>query len=150
MTKSARQGDRLDLAKLADELVRDECRHGTPELKVYPDSKGIPTIGVGHNLNKGISKAVAYQIMHEDIDEAVAGLTDHLPWWVQLDEVRQRVLVNMVFNMGIDRFLSFRRMIAALMGRNFQLAADEMQDSDWFHEVGARAVRLISMMRQGS
>jgi lysozyme len=93
---------------------------------------------------------VAYQIMHEDIDEAIAGLTDHLPWWVQLDEVRQRVLVNMVFNMGIDRFLSFRRMIAALMGRNFQLAADEMQDSDWFHEVGARAVRLISMMRQGS
>lgn len=149
----------VDRVKLIDELIRDECRGGKPELKMYPDSKGIPTIGIGHNLrDKGISNAVAFLIAHEDIDEVEAALTDHLPWWTKLDEVRQRVLVNMAFNMGVGpapenptgKLLTFVHTLALIETGDYDAAADHMVQSAWFKQVGVRAVRLVEAMRTGA
>ncbi|QGZ66342.1 hypothetical protein FAZ98_31610 [Paraburkholderia acidisoli] len=73
----------------------------------------------------------------------------HLSWWRQLDEVRQRVIANMCFNMGIDKLLGFAHMLAALKLHNFAVAAAEMKNSKWFGQVGDRAVRLCSAMSTG-
>ena len=40
----------------------------------------------------------------------------------ELDEVRQRVLVQLCFNLG-NRILGFKKMIAALNAKNYTLAA---------------------------
>ena len=62
----------------------------------------------------------------------------------------QRVLINMCFNMGIDRLLGFQRMIVAIIAERWDEAAREMLDSTWAHQVGARADRLARMMETGA
>jgi lysozyme len=68
---------------------------------------------------------------------------------LSIDEVRQRVLANMCFNMGITRLLKFRNMLGAIQLKNWDRAADEMVNSPWYTQVGARAVRLVQAMRTG-
>ena len=131
---------------LTMELHRDEGL----KLKLYKDSKGIWSIGVGRNLEaKGVRFDEAILMLKNDIDDVLTDLDTHLPWWRQLDEVRQRVLANMCFNLGIERLLCFHNMLAALQAGNFDEAANEMVASNWDHEVGDRAVRLVAAMRSG-
>jgi lysozyme len=70
-------------------------------------------------------------------------------WWAGLDEVRQRVLANMCFNMGIDRLLKFRNMLGAIQLGLGSGPADEMKSSIWYAQVGPRAERLEQAMRTG-
>ena len=132
--------------KLIDELERDEGLR----LKVYADQLGIPTVGIGRNLrDKGITRGEAYHLLNNDIDEIQADLDAALPWWRRLDEVRQRVLANMCFNLGIHGLLKFEHMLAHAMISEFDMAAAEMVGTAWAKQVGPRAVRLAEMMRHG-
>jgi lysozyme len=118
----------------------------------YQDSKGYWTIGVGHLIDRrggGLKPQFIEMLLDDDIDEKISQLNKALPWWSQLDEVRQRVLVNMTFNLGVDGLLGFHNFLAALERKEFAAAADEMVDSDWHKEVGARAHRLEDAMRTG-
>jgi lysozyme len=64
--------------------------------------------------------------------------------------VRQEVIVNMAFNMGIVRLGGFKKFIASLVQLNFSAAASEMQNSAWFSQVGNRGIRLVYAMRNGA
>ena len=66
-----------------------------------------------------------------------------------LDAVRQRVLVDMGFNLGIPTLLKFQNMWAAIEEEDFQTAADEARDSRWAKQVGRRAERLCQAMATG-
>jgi GH24 family phage-related lysozyme (muramidase) len=143
---------------LRAELSRDEARRTRP----YRDSEGILTIGVGHNLEaNGLPLEVlerllvAHGLPEPDVDllldrgiaQAEADLDALLPGWREaLDPVRQRVLLNMVFNLGRTRLGGFQRMWAAVRARDWPTAAAEMMDSQWARQVGVRAVRLERMM----
>lgn len=132
--------------KLIDELVLDEGLR----LRVYNDTKGIPTIGIGRNLLKGISREEAYHLANNDIEDVVADLDRAIPWWAKLDEVRQRALVNLAFNMGIARLLGFHKMLAALQSADFVTAAAELLDSNWKTDVGPeRSGRIHQMILTG-
>lgn len=137
----------MNRSRLKIDLVRDEGDRRYP----YKDTSAqrLLTIGVGRNLEaKPLSDAVVRLMLDEDIDEATAFLDRELPWWSDLDEVRQRALANMAFNLG-GRLLGFKKFLAALEARDFETAAREMQDSAWWGQVGARAVRLQGMIRRG-
>ena len=84
-----------------------------------------------------------------DIRRVKADLDLALSWWRGLDDVRQRVLVNMAFNLGITRLLGFKNTLAAMQAGNYADAAKGMLDSKWATQVGARATRLAAMMRDG-
>lgn len=131
---------------LRDQLLRDEgCR-----LKVYADSRGIPTIGVGRNLrDKGISQAEADTMLDADIAEYTAAVIARVPCATRLDEARRGVLVSMAFNLGVGGLLAFQKMLAALEAGDYATAATEMLDSDWATQVGPRAERLARQMREG-
>lgn len=135
----------VDRTKLRAQLGGEEGVRTYP----YTDSIGKLTIGIGHNLTKPLSAAAIEFLFNEDLDEAIAGLNVRLPWWLSLDEVRQRVLIDMTFNMGIEKVCKFTKTLQALYVRNFLLAADMMEDSLWAHEVGARSHILAQMMRSG-
>jgi lysozyme len=133
-------------AILVDELVRDEGLR----LKPYRDSVGKITIGVGRNLDDvGIDQEEAFHLLGNDIDGAAADLDKALPWWRSLNGVRQRALLNMCFNLGIDRLLEFQRALAAMQACDWDLAATEMLASAWAGQVGPRAKRLAEMVRTG-
>lgn len=138
----------MDAFALITELVRDEGI----KLKPYHDNADPPrlTIGIGRNLDDtGITPEEAYRLCHNDIERACAALDTRLPWWRGLSEVRQRVLANMTFNMGIERLLKFNNMLAACQLGDFQRAKHEMLASRWASQVGPRAVRLADMMERG-
>jgi lysozyme len=146
-----------DRTVIIDDLVRDEdlrlhpywdCGHSS-KLVCPQCQKGLLTIGIGRNLSEvGLhDKAEAFHLCHTDLD-VVDGALDHFfPGWRLLDEARQRVVVNMCFNMGIDRLKQFRNMWAAIEAKNFGRAADEMKSSAWYGQVKVRAERLERIMR---
>jgi lysozyme len=142
------------LALLIAELRFDE---GVRYVQ-YPDTKGIPTTGVGHNLQASplpagwtfpLTDDQVNQLLSSDLQFVFNGLTNSIPWWLFLDDVRQRVLCNMAFNMGVHDLLGFSKMLNAVETGNFVAAAADMKASDWYGEVGDRAVRLCSAMSTG-
>ncbi|HEM7839658.1 TPA: glycoside hydrolase family protein [Burkholderia multivorans] len=136
----------FDRKQLIVELSRDEGRR----LKPYVDTVGKTTIGVGRNLTDvGITDAECDLLLSNDIDRTVAWLDRNLSWWRQLDAVRQRVIVNMAFNMG-GSLLTFTNTLSAMKRGDYASAADGMLNSLWARQVGARATRLANMMRSGA
>ena len=131
---------------LMAELKRDEGIR----LKPYRDAMGRLTIGVGRNLDDvGISETESDFLLVNDIERTVATLDAHLPWWRTLDTVRQRVMTNMAFKLGMGRLLTFHDALAAMQMHQYARAAQAMVDSRWASQVGQRAVRLAEQMRTG-
>lgn len=136
----------MNVDLLRAELTRDEGLR----LKPYLDSVGKWTIGIGRNLDDvGISRDEAETLLAHDIASAMDQLDRALPWWRDLDEVRQRVLVNMTFNMGIAKLLTFRNTLRLVKAGEYGAASAAMMESLWARQVGPRARRLSEMMRTG-
>lgn len=131
---------------LRDQLIRDEgCR-----LRVYDDTRGIPTIGVGRNLrDKGISQSEADLLLDHDLSESAAAVSLNLPWTDHLDEPRRAVFINMTFNLGMAGLLKFTRTLALAERGEYDEAAQEMLRSKWARQVGLRATRLSEQLRTG-
>lgn len=106
------------------------------------------TIGVGRNLDdNGIRQDEADLMLSNDIKECEQVLESRMDHWEALSEVRQAVLINMVFNLGWPRFSKFKKCIAAVNDCYFDRAAAEMLDSRWAVQVGNRAIELSEMMK---
>lgn len=144
---------------LIDELIRDEGER----YFVYKDSLGIKTVGVGHNIeSNSLPESMKHVLIGEPLtDDEVKELLkqdiarvleecNSFTWFGGLSDVRKRAICNMVFNMGLSRFLGFRHMIEALEQCDFDKAAHEMLDSEWADQVGSRADRLERMIRTDS
>lgn len=122
-------------------------KHEGMRLKPYRDSVGKLTIGVGRNLEDvGIDNLEAALLLENDIQRVEQELIRRLPWYLLLSEVRQRVLMDMAFNLGVEGLLKFSRALAAMEAKDFAKAADEMLDSVWAQQVGQRARDLAAMM----
>lgn len=158
--------DPINREVLLAELTRDEGFRTKP----YRCTAGKLTVGVGRNLDdvgllpgeamamkvtlshvraRGVTKAQAMVMLNNDIDRVIRDLAVHLPWAKTLDEVRQRVLINMAFNLGIGGLLKFNNTLRYIRLGNYQKAADNMLLSLWAKQVGNRAVRLSHLMRLG-
>ena len=131
---------------------------------------GIDTIGIGRNLahrgievveltymqktmndvfTNGITKEDAYFLANKDIEIVEDELLRARAVVKDLDAVRQRVLVDMGFNMGIPRLNRFFRMWGAINEQEYKSAAEEMQDSLWAGQVKSRANTLAYAMEHG-
>lgn len=132
---------------LEDTLIRHEGLRLTP----YRCTAGKLTIGIGRNLDDvGISEAEARLMLRNDIVNAEAELRRAFRWFDRLSPLRQQVLVNMAFNIGLPRLKGFRNMLAALERGDYDRAAVEMLDSRWARQVKGRSVELSDWMRQGA
>jgi lysozyme len=133
----------MDIDALKKQLVLHEGMKLTP----YRCTADKLTIGVGRNLDDmGITEKEAEFMLDTDILRCCDDLDRNISWWRDLSETRQRVLVDMVFNLGISRFMKFQNMIDALANGNYAGAAAEMLDSRWADQVGQRAQRLSRAM----
>lgn len=147
---------------LLDDLRRDEGFRRKP----YLCSAGYLTIGYGWNLEahpvpynqlvrfvkQGINRREADLNLIDHLNDCIADAGRHFAWYSALakaDPVRRDVILNMLFNLGINRFLGFRNTLKALARGDYSTAAKEMQDSKWYRQVKGRAVRLVAMMETG-
>jgi len=119
-------------------------------LKPYTDTTGHLTIGYGRNLDSvGISALEAEVLLDHDLYTAETECRKAFTWFEGLSELRQRVITEMVFNLGLPTFQQFTRTIAAIQAKDYHAAATEMLDSTWAKQVGGRAARLADGMRHG-
>lgn len=136
----------LNINELAAQLAIDEDLR----LKPYRCTAGKLTIGVGRNLDDvGISKDEALFLLANDINHACDQLDAKLPWWRSMSERRMQALANLCFNLGISTLLTFKNSLALLQSAQYERAADAFMQSKWAKQVGARAVRVTTMIREG-
>ena len=132
-----------------DKLKRSLITHEGVRTKPYMDTGGAITIGVGHNLTaNGIPMTMVWSLLEADVIVAIASM-GYYPWFDDLDDVRQRVMVEMMFNLGPGRLGEFHRLLSAMHDRDYEAAALEMMRSTWATQVGIRATHLAEMMRVG-
>lgn len=115
---------------------------------------GLLTIGAGRNLDaNGISMEECEFLLMNDILSASEAVGAALPWTEDLDDARRHVLINMAFNMGIDRLAhpvhGFVNTLQAVKEGRYDDAAEGMLDSKWATQVGNRAKELAEQMRTG-
>jgi GH24 family phage-related lysozyme (muramidase) len=157
----------IDRERFREQLSLHEGRRNL----VYLDSEGIPTVGVGFNLNRAdarekiealgldydkvrsgeqqLNAAQMDRLLVNDSDAAIREAKSIFPNFKDLSEVRQRVIADMIFNLGRDKFLGFTDTISAIQAGEFDKAANEMVNSLWYNQVKTRGERLVEMMRTG-
>jgi lysozyme len=124
--------------------------HEGKRRKAYWCSAGYLSIGVGRNLEaNGLRDDEIALMLRNDIAQAGAELDKLAPWWRTLDAVRQKVMVDMMFNLGPKSFAGFVSTLGHIERGEYDAAAARMLRSKWARQVGARAKRLARMMRTG-
>ena len=144
----------MNLEKLQEELELDEgCKY-----EIYLDHLGYPTFGIGHlitdddpeygwEVGASIDTVRVYETFEQDIEGVLSDCSKLYSDFGDLPEEAQRVIANMMFNMGLTRLSKFKGMKRGVDARNWNQAADEMVDSRWYRQVTNRAKRLVERMR---
>lgn len=138
----------MNTENLTRQLGGDEGRRS----KVYKDSLGFDTIGIGrlvdaHKAGGGLRNSEMDLMLSNDIEDRVVSLSKQLPWMLWLSEARQGVLLNMSFQLGVDGLLGFKNTLQMIKEGNFEAAAKGMLQSKWASQTPARAKRLSEQMR---
>ena len=128
------------------QLRSDEGFRGQP----YNDTLGFATIGYGTRLPLTPEEAEwlmmrRWDIMRMQLRAAYRQETgeslDHLP------TNAVRALDNMVYQLGPSKVMAFKKMVAALVKRDFAEAAAQMKDSRWHDQTPNRCERAAALMR---
>jgi len=130
-----------------DESQLKEWIKQNERLKLHPylDTTGHVTIGWGRNLDNGISKDEAQLMFENDFNRTLAELKQY-SWYLTSPLNVRYTLINMNFNLGIEKLLTFKKMIHALINKNYKEAAKEALNSTWAKQVGERANQIADMM----
>ena len=132
--------DLINMIKMHEGLV----------LTPYKCTANKTTIGYGRNLeDKGITEKEAEYLLQSDIEECKKNIVSKISFYEDLSEVRKAVLIDMCFNLGINGLMKFKNTLKAIQLKNYDLAANEMLNSNWAIQVKGRALRLSRMMRIG-
>jgi len=141
-----------------DELKKEiEADEGV-KYEIYLDHLGYPTVGCGHLIQPGdeeygkevgttITEARCSTLFASDIDGVLADCGRLYATFSDLPEEAQKIIANMMFNMGLTRLSKFKKMKAAIEKGDFKEAANQMHNSKWRTQVPNRAERLINRMR---
>jgi len=144
----------MDLNKLREELEYDEG----VKYEIYNDHLGYPTFGIGHLVRSSdpeynqpvgtpVSEDRVAEAFDNDIGVVLADCKKLYDDFDDLPEEAQRIIANMLFNVGLPRLSKFKGMKAGVDARDWEKAADEMVDSLWYKQVTNRADRLVERMR---
>lgn len=121
-------------------------------LHMYFDTKGMATIGYGRmidsRLGGGITKDEALFLLKNDI-KRIKQEASTLSFYPSLNLRRKYAILDMLYNLGLPKFLKFKKMIAALEVGDYDRAAEEALDSKWRHDVGDRALRIARDLKHG-
>ncbi len=135
------------MTTLQSQLIEDEGYRQFP----YKDTVGKLTIGIGRNLDDvGITRNEALIMLSNDIEKVRYALTEKLSFFKTLTPSRQDALINMGFNMGVTKLLTFKKTLMYLSIGDYESASNECLKSVWATQVGDRAKRIAKVLQFGS
>jgi lysozyme len=135
--------------------------------KVYEDTKGNRTIGIGFNLEdagnqrflkksgidfkevlagRELTKNEVITLYNHSLTQAFNDARKFDPQFNKRPEPVKKAIVDMAFNLGLTKLNKFKDMKAALAQNDYRTAADEMVDSNWYKQVKSRGPRTVSLM----
>ena len=144
----------MDIEKLREQLKIDEgCVY-----ELYNDHLGFANFGIGHlviesdpengqEIGTPVSESRVIEAFEQDVQTVLSDCAILYPDFDELPEEVQQIVANMMFKLGRPRLTAFRGMKAGVDARDWNEAADQMVDSRWYRQVGARAERLVERMR---
>lgn len=95
----------------------------------------------------GITSEEAMMLLNNDIYNSEADLKRTFKWFERAPEELKEVLMNMCFNMGIKRLLTFKNTLWYMGAGEYEKAAGNMLKSKWARQVGDRAKVLAERVR---
>lgn len=154
-----------DISPLEQQIITHEGIRN----KVYIDTQGHPTVGVGFNLDRGdardkieslgldydavrsgtqrLNDQQIISLLRQDIIQAIqAAKTFAGDAWESLSDTRKRILTDMAFNLGGTRLSKFNRLRKAIQEGNWELAYKSMKESLWYKQTKSRGKRLAQAM----
>jgi lysozyme len=144
--------------------------HEGDEVKEYPDTKKIPTVGIGYNMTQ-ITAQRDFGFIGANYAAVLAGSAQLTQPQVQrlftlslaraisnartvfgaafdsFPTMAKYVIVDMLFTMGYDTFIVFKLFIAAIKKKNYEEAAKQIENSLWYIEAPNRAKQDASVLR---
>tara|TARA_B100001059_G_C17535401_1_gene427640 strand:- start:55 stop:498 length:444 start_codon:yes stop_codon:yes gene_type:complete len=144
----------MNIEQLREQLEVDEgCVY-----EIYNDHLGYPTFGIGHlvtesdpeqgqSLGTTVSSERVAEAFESDIQSVLRDCNVLYSDFHNLPEEAQQVIANMMFNLGRPRLSKFAGMKRGVDARDWNQAADEMVDSNWYRQVTNRADRLVERVR---
>ena len=94
-----------------------------------------------------VSEDRVNELFAKDIQVTIDECKVLYEYFDDLPEEAQRIIANMMFNLGRPRLSKFKKMYEAVMDANWIEAAIQMEDSLWAKQVPKRAERLCERMR---
>ena len=144
----------MNIDELRQEIQNDEGRVNS----VYLDHLSLPTIGIGHLIKESdpeyglpvgtvIDDERINELFDQDIKVTLSECEQLYGNFNDLPEEVQKILANMMFNLGRPRLSKFKKLCKAVADRDWQECAVQMEHSRWHKQVTNRANRLISRMK---
>lgn len=112
------------------------------------DQVGKVTIGVGRNLTDvGLSESEIHYLLENDVERAIEHALFMFPTFSSYPEDVQRVVVNVIFHLGVAGFNTFRRFISKIKSHSWDGAADELLNSKAARQTPERFKRHSDLLK---
>ena len=138
-----------------DRLLESVKKHEGYKNKVYLDTLGKRTVGVGHLCvedfwedDKEYEEKFLMDILEADLQNAIKGAKDLMAenGCMDIDEIAEEIIIEMIFQLGKTGVSKFKNMWKALSGLDYSTAASEMLDSRWAKQTPNRAQAMSAQM----
>lgn len=155
----------LDMGKLSDFIKYWEG----VRYKAYKDSRGIPTVGVGFNLTRrdapselkkvgadynkiikggSLTDEQVNALLKKDVAKSVSDARRLVKSFDSQPEEVQRIIADLAYNLGADKFRKFKDTIKALDNRDYLTAAKALRNSRWYEQVGRRSKHHVDALTE--
>ena len=142
----------MDMSRLLESVKKHEGYRN----KVYLDTLGKRTVGVGHLCvedfwedDKEYEEKFLMTILEHDLSAAIKGANDLMAenGCMDMNEKAHELIIEMVFQLGKTGVSKFRNMWKALSALDYSTAAEQMLDSRWAKQTPNRANGMADIMR---
>lgn len=140
---------KTNLKKTEDPSFQEYKRHFInyegKKNKAYIDSRGFPTVGIGHKFESGEPRKSSYtdaeidKLFKQDLEDAIVIAKRVFPNFDSLPKDVKIKIVSLCFNLGQGGISKFKDFRSAILKNDWKTAAAELKDSRWFKQVGRRA-----------
>ena len=139
-----------------NKLLESVKKHEGYRNKVYLDTLGKRTVGVGHLCvedfwedDKEYEEKFLMTILEHDLQTAVKSAKELMQQHgcMDMDEVAEEIIIEMIFQLGKTGVSKFKNMWKALSEFNYVGASYEMLDSKWAKQTTNRANGMADTMK---
>ena len=140
-----------------DRLLESVKKHEGYRNKVYLDTLGKRTVGVGHLCvedfwedDKEYDEKFLMTILEHDLQTAIKGAKELMEEHdcADIDEQAEEILIEMVFQLGKNGVSKFKNMWKALAEKNYIGESYEKLDSRWSKQTPNRAKAMAKTMKE--